>query len=192
VAIALVERFELVPKARARLNEFGVSEPWQAFVQVRLQYYRTLLSDPEIIRQNQWPHNMTLLQEARNSKCKVGLATMSHCAQVQIVLEVLSLKQAFDFVATRDDVEMGKPAPEIYQLVAAELAVAPADCLVIEDSPTGVQAALAAGMSVIAVATPFTRSRLHSAGLLPAENIVDDPREVADKVARVIELHKSV
>lgn len=189
VAMTLVERFELAPKASARLKEFGVSQPWQAFVQVRLQYYRTLISDPEVIRNNQWPHNMALLQEARKSKCQVGLATMSHCAQVRVILEVLGLDQAFDFVATRDDIERGKPAPEIYYLVAKELAVPPVNCLVIEDSPSGVQAAMAAGMSVIAVTTPFTRSRLHSAGLLPPEYIIDDPDQVADTVAQLMRQH---
>ena len=82
---------------------------------------------------------------------------MSYYKQVRRVLEVLGLADAFDFVASRDDVENGKLDPEIYLLVAREPGVSPADCLVIEDSPAGVKAALAAGMSVAAVSTPFTR-----------------------------------
>lgn len=189
VAMALVERFGLEDAAQGRMAEFGVSAPWQAFVQVRLRIYEDMLADPEMLRRNQWPHNMALLQEARRTRCKLGLATMSYCAQVQRVLEILDLTGAFDFVASRDDVEHGKPDPEIYLLVARELGVSPDECLVIEDSLTGVKAALAAGMDVVAVSTPFTRQRLHEADLLPPGHIVDDPSTLPDAVAHVIAHH---
>ena len=65
---------------------------------------------------------------------------------------------AFDAVVNGDDVVRGKPAPDAYLRAAALLGVAPARCLVIEDSPTGVAAAEAAGMVVLAVphAGPIT------------------------------------
>ena len=186
VATSLVERFDLAGKAQGRMAEFGVSTPWQVFVQVRLGIYQEMLANPQVIRDNQWPHNMALLDQALREKCKVGLATMSYCQQAQRVLEILKLKDAFDFVASRDDVERGKPDPEMYLLVARELEVDPAECLVIEDSPTGVLAALNAGMKVVAVSTPFTRQRLHDSGLLPEEHIVDDPAELENVVEHVI------
>jgi beta-phosphoglucomutase len=193
VAIALVERFGLKENARARMAEFGVSTPWQAFVQVRLRIYEEMLADPQVLRNNQWPHNMALLQEARRTHCKVGLATMSQCLQVRRVLEILELTQAFDFVASRDDVENGKPDPEIYLLVANELGVSPKDCLVVEDSPTGVKAALAAGMNVVAVSTPFTQQRLHEVGLLPPGHIVvDNPAELSNAVAHIMAHHQQL
>ena len=92
------------------------------------------------------------------------------------------LSDTFDFVASRDDVERGKPDPEIYLLVADELGVAPGECLVIEDSPAGVQAALAAGMQVVAVSTPFTWRRLHESETLDARWIVDDPATLVDVI----------
>ncbi len=111
---------------------------------------------------------------------------MSRCKQAQRVLEALDLADAFDFVATRDDVERGKPDPEIYQLVARELDVPPAECLVIEDSPSGVKAALAAGMWCVAVTTPFTRQRIHAKGLLDERWIVDDPDTLPDVVQQMV------
>ena len=189
VAARLIERFNLDESVKGRMNEFGVDAPWQAFVQVRLRYYEELLADPNVLRNNQWPHNMALLQEARNANCQVGLATMSHCAQVQRVLKILDLENAFDFVATRDDVENGKPDPEIYNLVAAELAVPMGECLVIEDSPSGVKAALAAGMWVIAVTTPFTREALHKNRLLDERWIVDDPSTLPRVLRHLFEEH---
>lgn len=175
VATVLVERFGLAAAAEARMAEFGVSTPWQAYIQLRLRHYEAMLADPNVLRNNQWPHNVELLRMARQAGCQVGLATMSHCPQVQRVLSILGLTEAFDFVATRDDVEHGKPNPEIYLLAARHLGVSPQDSLVIEDSPSGVEAALAAGMHVIAVSTPFTRATLHAEQVLDARWIVDDP-----------------
>jgi len=66
-------------------------------------------------------------------------------------LEAAGLLPRFDVVCTSSDVAHPKPAPDIYLLAAAQLRVAPAQCLVLEDSPTGVRAALAAGMTPIQV-----------------------------------------
>jgi beta-phosphoglucomutase len=175
VALALMERFELERRARDRMDEFGVSAPWQVFVQLRLRIYEAMLADPDIILSNQWPHNIALLHQARVWGCQVGLATMSYCPQVTRILQILGLASAFDFVASRDDVNHGKPNPEIYQLTALELETLPQRCLVIEDSPAGVQAALAAGMHVVAVSTPFTREGLRQVNGLPPKWIVEDP-----------------
>ena len=96
------------------------------------------------------------------------------------------LADAFDFVATRDDVEHGKPDPEIYQLVARDLNIPASECLVIEDSPSGVQAALAAGMWCVAVTTPFTRQRIHTSQLLDLRWIVDDPTRLTAVVQHIV------
>ncbi|MBW1858895.1 MAG: HAD-IA family hydrolase [Deltaproteobacteria bacterium] len=175
VAQRLLEKFELEAAAKPLVAEFGVSATWQAFVQVRLSHYEEMIGDPDVIRSSQWPHNMSLLHEAREAACKVALATMSHCKQVRRVLEILNLTDAFNFVASVDDVQHGKPDPEMYLLVTRELNVAPEECLVIEDSPSGVKAALAAGTWCIAVTTPFTVKALHTEPLLDEKWVVDDP-----------------
>lgn len=59
-----------------------------------------------------------------------------------------------------EDVLHGKPSPDVYLIAAAALAVAPRDCIVIEDAPAGIEAARAAGMGVIALATTHRRSEL--------------------------------
>ena len=185
VAMALMERFGLEPHARQRLDEFGVTAAWQVFVQIRLRIYEALLADSGTIRTNQWPHNIALLHQVRAQGCKVGLATMSYCPQVTRILELLGLVGAFDFIASRDDVRQGKPDPEIYRLVALELDAPPHRCLVIEDSPVGVRAALAARMHVIAVGTPFTRVGLRQIEGLDSQWIVDDPGQLPEVVRRM-------
>jgi beta-phosphoglucomutase len=190
VAKGLMQRFGLEATARTRASELGVSTPWQAFVRMRQRIYEAMLDDPELLLSQRYLHNIAYLQEVRHSGVRIGLATMSYCDQAQRVLRVLGLSNAFDFIATRDDVEYGKPDPEIYFLLARELEVQPEDCLVIEDSPTGVKAALAAGMNVVAVSTPLTRQRLYESGLLPPQHIVDNPELLPTVVAHVIAHHQ--
>lgn len=79
----------------------------------------------------------------------LGLATSSGPVAVQERLgDVLHL---FAAVATRADVEHGKPHPDLYLEAATRLGIAPETALAVEDSPAGTQAALAAGMQVVVV-----------------------------------------
>lgn len=72
-------------------------------------------------------------------------------------------------LVTADDVTYGKPAPEPYLTGAALVGAPPANCLVVEDAPSGVAAARAAGMRVVGVATT------HPADALAADIVVDSP-----------------
>lgn len=92
VAMTLVERFGLAEAAGGHMADFGVSTPSQAFIQLRLRLCAELLADPDVLRRNQWPHNVALLHAARQAGCKLGLATMSYCSQVQRVLDILDLR----------------------------------------------------------------------------------------------------
>ena len=174
VASTLMERFGLEEASRARMDELGVSKPWQAYVQVRLAIFEDLIHDPEVLRTNRWPRTIELLETARSRCRQVALATTSGRRRTRTVLEALGLEDDFDLIATRDDVEHPKPDPEVYELVADELAVDPDTCLVIEDSPAGVRAALGAGMHVVAVATPFTLKHLKALDELDPGSLVED------------------
>lgn len=178
VAQNLMQQFELETAAAGRMSEFDVLTPWQAYVQVRMKIYESMLADPMAIMKYRCPYNLDLLIWARQRKFKTGLATMSHCTQAHRILRILDILYEFEFVATRDDVNIGKPDPEIYLLVAHEFNLEPDRCLVIEDSPSGVQAALAAGMHCIAVTTDFTRKNIHASNLLEKRWIVDDPADL--------------
>jgi HAD superfamily hydrolase (TIGR01509 family) len=82
---------------------------------------------------------------------RVALASNSPAMLCHLVLEVLGIAPAFHAVVSADEVERAKPDPAIYRLAAGKLEVTPDECLVFEDSPTGVRAARAAGMRVVAI-----------------------------------------
>jgi beta-phosphoglucomutase-like phosphatase (HAD superfamily) len=62
-----------------------------------------------------------------------------------------NLARYFEHISSGDEVSKGKPDPELFLLAASRLAVDPKDCVVIEDSEYGAQAALSAGMSCLIV-----------------------------------------
>jgi sugar-phosphatase len=71
-----------------------------------------------------------------------------------------------EVLVTSDDVQLGKPAPDGYLAAAERLGVAGDQCVVIEDTPPGIQAARAAGMAVIALATTHSAEQLEQANLI--------------------------
>jgi sugar-phosphatase len=89
---------------------------------------------------------------ARLPRDRWAVATSGTRRTVSLRFPYLGLPEPLVLV-TADDVQRGKPAPDPYLLAAERLGVAPADCLVIEDAPAGVEAAKAAGAKVVAVTT---------------------------------------
>lgn len=79
----------------------------------------------------------------------IAIATNSSRADADHAFRATQVDQYARVVVTADDVRHLKPAPDIYLLAAKRLGVAPADCLVIEDSPAGSEAAHRAGMYVL-------------------------------------------
>ena len=186
VAQYLLERFDLEDAARNRMDAYSVNTPWQAFVQIRMRLYATMLNDPLLIVKHRCPYCLDLLVWAREAQYKTGLATTINCSQTHRVLQVLDITDEFDFIATADDVNHGKPDPEIYRLMAHELGILPGTGLVIEASSAGVQAALAAGMGCVAVPSAFTAAGLRSSGLLPSQWIVEDRAALKPVIKRYV------
>ncbi len=89
---------------------------------------------------------------------RMGIATSNAKEMVSAVLDSLDIHSYFDVVATACEVAAGKPAPDIYLKVAADLGVRPERCLVFEDVPAGILSGKRAGMCVVAVEDDFSLS----------------------------------
>lgn len=92
-----------------------------------------------------------IVERARNAGLRVALATSGMRIHVDISLGETGLAGCFDTETTGDEVNHGKPAPDLFLLAAERTGVTPAEAIVLEDSPLGVEAARNAGMRVVAV-----------------------------------------
>jgi HAD superfamily hydrolase (TIGR01509 family) len=104
----------------------------------------------------------------KKRKIKVGLGTNTSRIVVDSLLKKLKA-DVFDAITTFDDVKNGKPDPEIYLKCASLLKVNPKDCIVFEDTLTGITAAKRAGMKVIALTTSMEKQFLQD-----ADRIIDN------------------
>ena len=185
----VMDSLDLETELGALTADHGVSQPWEVLTAIRTEIYDDMVADPQVLRDNQWPHTIGLLRVAHESACRTALATMSNRDEAMHVLRSLDLEQYLDEILAREDVEQPKPDPEIYLLAAQRLEVRPDDCLVLEDSPNGVRAAVAAGMNVIAVATPFTIAGLHKSQVLEHAWVVHEAEQLLDMVRDRIAEH---
>ncbi len=96
----------------------------------------------------------------------IDLATSSDRRSAAIIFKRFDLEKYFDLVLTQEDIEKKKPDPEIYLKSASGLKINPEECVVVEDSEVGVEAAKKAGMKCIAVTFTTSRNRLGRADLV--------------------------
>jgi len=100
-----------------------------------------------------------------------GVGTSASRFDVDRMLVEVGLRRHFDVIVTADDVTLGKPDPEVYELAAARLGIPAEACIVFEDSEVGVLAARRAGMRAIGVTTAHSEAELLQAG---AESVIAD------------------
>ena len=90
----------------------------------------------------------------------IGLATMGDQNNIDLTLKGLKIESYFHSTTGGDQVQKGKPHPEIFQLAAKKIGVDPVDCLAFEDTQSGISAAQAAGMQVVGITTQFSKEQL--------------------------------
>jgi HAD superfamily hydrolase (TIGR01509 family) len=148
--------FPLTPEIVARY--FTGRRPTDMYAAIE-QAYRTRLP-PDLIgsvtaailarlREEVRPmqHMEYALTWLRGRKC---VASSSPVERVRVSLEATELLRFFDpYLFSASDVPRGKPAPDLFFYVAGKMGVSPSECIVVEDSPAGIAAATAAGMTCI-------------------------------------------
>ncbi|HXB20525.1 MAG TPA: HAD family phosphatase [Candidatus Solibacter sp.] len=111
------------------------------------------------------------LRQVETARLPIALASSASRSRVELVLAQLNLKRSFKVVVTGDDVFQGKPDPAIFRIAAEGLGIEPCNILVCEDAVNGVEAAKAAGMKCLAIATDGRGPILEKAG---ADRIMPD------------------
>lgn len=102
------------------------------------------------------------LEKAEKNNILMAIGSAAIPFNINYILDNLSIRHYFKTIVSADDVVVSKPDPEVFLKAAAQLGIAPASCLVFEDAPKGVEAALNAGMNCVAVTTMHAREEFHN------------------------------
>jgi HAD superfamily hydrolase (TIGR01509 family) len=121
------------------------------------------------------PHAIETVQELAR-RWRLGVASSSNRPIIELVLDRMGVRNCFDAVVSSEEVERGKPAPDVYIAAARQLGVEPGDCVAVEDSTNGIKAAVAAGMRTIAVP---------NRELPPADDVLKSAAVVVSSLAEV-------
>ena len=100
------------------------------------------------------------LKTAQNLHIPMALATSADKVNINFTLTGLGLETSFNVIVGGEDITHSKPHPEIFLTAAQKLGVAPEQCLVFEDAPSGIEAAQRAGMQIVALATTLPAPEL--------------------------------
>ena len=117
----------------------------------------------------------TFIRRLVDGSVRIAICSGALRSDIDLMLAGTDFKDAFEVIVTADDVQHGKPDPEGYLMALDKLnqngqgEIKPAECVVIEDSHWGLEAATAAGMNPIAVTTTYGREEL----VAKAKKIVD-------------------
>jgi HAD superfamily hydrolase (TIGR01509 family) len=114
-----------------------------------------------------FPGAQDFVRACRAAGYKTALASSADPIKIEANLEIIGLAPAgWDGITTGEEVELKKPAPDIFLISAQKLGLPPRQCVVIEDAVNGIEAAKAAGMRCIAVAQTFPVAQLRHADLV--------------------------
>ncbi|SDF77275.1 haloacid dehalogenase superfamily, subfamily IA, variant 3 with third motif having DD or ED [Pedobacter terrae] len=96
------------------------------------------------------------LERSKAAKIPMAIGSAAIPFNIDFVVDGLNIRHYLEAIVSADDVQLSKPDPETFLNAAAALGVAPADCLVFEDAPKGVESALNAGMQCLVLTTTHT------------------------------------
>lgn len=103
---------------------------------------------------------VTFIDDLYKNNVKLGVATSAPVANLDLILSKIDLRAKMGSILASEDVKKHKPDPEVYLTSAKNLGLRPDQCVVFEDSFSGVSAALNAGMKVVGVLTSHTEDEL--------------------------------
>ena len=130
------------------LENFGDDLPIEKMYEEKDNQLFYIIENQEIPLKKGVKELFSMLKE---KNYKIALATSAKRDRVEKQIKDKWLKESFDAIVCGDDVEKGKPSPDIFLKAAKEIDVEAKDCFVVEDSPAGIKAAFSGGMKGIHV-----------------------------------------
>lgn len=127
------------------------------------------------------PRFLEFLAELKEHNILTGVATSAPRANLDLIIEGLDIRDRMESLMASEDVKEHKPSPEVYLTTAQRLSVSPENCLVFEDSFSGVTAAINAGMKVVGVLSTHKKEELP-----PCDFYINDYRSIT--AGKVLEL----
>jgi beta-phosphoglucomutase len=121
---------------------------------------------------------LDFLEKLRRDGMPCAIATSAPRENVDFVLEHTGIAKYFSTILDESFVSIGKPHPEIYLKTAAALGYAPQDCLVIEDSISGVRSGKSAGCKVLGITTTHTPEELSETDLSVPDFVGLEPQSL--------------
>jgi beta-phosphoglucomutase len=106
------------------------------------------------------PGLIDFIHDLKVNSVKLGVATSAPKANLDLILSKVLIREKLGSVMASEDVKQHKPDPEVYLTSAANLGISPMQCVVFEDSFSGVSAAINAGMKVVGVLTSHSKEEL--------------------------------
>jgi HAD superfamily hydrolase (TIGR01509 family) len=100
------------------------------------------------------------ITDLKNNNVKLGVATSAPLANLELIMSKVPVRVHLGSVMASENVKKHKPDPEVYLVSAQNLGLSPENCVVFEDSFSGVSAALNAGMRVVGVLSSHTKEEL--------------------------------
>lgn len=107
-----------------------------------------------------------LLDDLAAAGFKLAVGSSGPPANIELTLQCLGRTHLFSAAVTRVDVTRGKPDPQVFQIAGERLGSLPAECVVVEDAPAGIEAANRAEMASVALTGTATRAQLSHARLV--------------------------
>lgn len=129
-----------------------------------------------------------LLYELVQLGWRCAVATSAPRLNLELTLDELGLRSLFGAEVTAEDVHIGKPHPQVYQLAAQRLDMPPSACIVFEDAVAGIEAGHRAGMTTVGLATTRPATELLAAG---ADLVVADFTELTPARLGEVLRHKA-
>lgn len=106
------------------------------------------------------PYYQNFLEDLKSHNFKTAVCTAAPRANMDMIIDQLGIRSEMQSLMASEDVVLHKPHPEVYLNSAAKIGVDPTNCVVFEDSFSGVTAGLNAGMKVVAVLSSHTKEEL--------------------------------